>query len=265
MDDSIKLINNDSYGAPELKRLYQGFTFKGLIIAITIHVAFIAAYMLIGYINEAKSKDIPVNPNKPIIIVDYKDINEPPPVDETEIPVVKENIAKLKDLSQLEPVPTRREIADDVILKTQDELNNLTDQPVSRDGDSLVAYFDPNNVKIDKDIIDKNIDKDQPPVRDLIYNNYEVEKPPECLNLSQVKSMIIYPELAKEIGQEGKVTVKVLVGKDGNVIQVGSITGPEVFHDEVKGKVKNLQFTPGMQNNLPVKVWVSVPFFFDLK
>ena len=74
-----------------------------------------------------------------------------------------------------------------------------------------------------------------------------------------------YPEIAREAGMEGRVTVKVLVGPDGNVIKVGSVSGPDVFHDEVRDKASDLQFTPGLQNGKPVKVWVTVPFNFKLK
>jgi protein TonB len=73
------------------------------------------------------------------------------------------------------------------------------------------------------------------------------------------------PENAVQIGLEGKVTVKVLVGPEGGVLKIGSVSGPDLFHDEVKEKAKNLQFTPGLQNNKPVKVWVTVPFSFKLK
>ncbi|HEY3251915.1 MAG TPA: TonB family protein [Ignavibacteria bacterium] len=261
MYDTIALINNDSYGAPELKRLYQGFTLKGFIIAVTIHIALVAAYMLFAYISEAKTKEIQTNPNEPRIFV-FEDV--PPPIDENEIPPIKEEITqKVKDLASLEPVPTKKEIADDIILKTQDELNNIN-TTTSREGDSLVASLDNDNIKID-DKIDDKIKNDVKAVEDKIYKDSEVEKAPECINLSQVSLSMKYPETAVEIGAEGRVNVKVLVGTDGNVIKVGTISGPEIFYDEVKSKVRNLQFTAGLQNNTPVKVWVSVPFNFKLK
>lgn len=266
MNDGIKLINNNSYGAPELKASYQGFTLKGLIIAVAIHIGFVSAYMLFSYINEAKAKDIPIDPKKPLIFVDIKDIDAPPPVEDKDILPPKEDIVKsLKDLSALQPDPVRRDIADDVVLKTQDELNKI-EQPVSNDGDSVVAYFDPNNIKIDDNKIDNKIDRiDKDPPPDIIYKEFEVEKAPECLNLAQVKASMTYPSLAAETGQEGRVTAKVLVGTDGSVIKVGTLTGPDVFYEEVKDKVKSLQFTAGLQNNTPVKVWVSVPFIFKQK
>jgi len=262
MNDTITLINNDKYGAPELKKLQQGYTLKGFIVAVTIHIALIAAYMLVAYINQSKAKDIPFNPKTPVIITDVD--FTPPPIDETEVPPVKEDeiVQKVKDLSSLEPTPVRKSDADDVVLKTQDELNNIN-TTTSRTGDSIIIASN-DNIKIDDIKIEdrvKDIVKD-PPV--TIYNSAEVDVAPECINLSQVRADMIYPGLAVEAGIEGKVTVKVLVGPDGNVIKIGSLSGPEVFHSEVKDKAKQLQFTPGLQSNKPVKVWISVPFNFKL-
>ncbi len=98
-----------------------------------------------------------------------------------------------------------------------------------------------------------------------VYQSFEVEIAPECVNLSQVRSSMTYPEIARKEGMEGRVTIKVLVGTDGNVIKVGSLSGPEVFHNVVRDKASNLEFNPGLQNGKPVKVWVTVPFNFNLK
>ena len=98
-----------------------------------------------------------------------------------------------------------------------------------------------------------------------VYQSFEVEKAPECVNLQQVRSSMVYPPMAIEAQIEGKVTVKVLVDGDGSVIKVGSINGPDIFRDEVSSKSMQLQFTPGLQNGKPVKVWVTVPFVFKLK
>ncbi|NOS84804.1 MAG: energy transducer TonB [Ignavibacteria bacterium] len=262
MNDTITLINNDKYGAPELKKLQQGYTLKGLIVAVTIHIALIAAYMLVAYINQSKAKDIPFNPKTPVILT-LEELMMSQAEDE-EIPPVKEEevVQKVKDLSSLEPTPVRKSDADDVVLKTQDELNNIN-TTTSRTGDSIIIASN-DNIKIDDIKIDdriKDVVKD-PPV--TIYNSAEVDVAPECINLSQVRAGMLYPSLAVETGIEGKVTVKVLVGPDGNVIKIGSMSGPEVFHSEVKDKARQLQFTPGLQSNKPVKVWVNVPFNFKL-
>src|SRR4030095_3047225 len=264
MYDQITLINNDNYGATELKKLYQGYTVKGFIFAVAIHIALVTAYMLFAYLQEAKSKDIPSNPKeRKIIVID--DIL-PPPIDDHEIPPVKEEISnKLKDLASLQPIPTKRDIADDVVMKTQDELNNIN-TTTSSEGDSLAASLDNGKLLVDNTKIeDKLKDEIKKPPEDKIYKDFEVEKARVCINLSQVNSSMKYPDIAIETNQQGRVSVKVLVGTDGNVIKVGSISGPEVFYDEVTDKVQNLQFTAGLQNNTAVKVWVTVPFIFKLK
>lgn len=265
MNNGIVLINNDGYGAPELKKGYQVLTLKGFIIAVTFHIAVIAIYMLVVYVNESKAKDIPVGRDRPIIVDIMK--TTPPSINEDEIPPIKnEEVTKqTKDLAALEPKPVKTEDADKIRLKTQDELNNIVSQ-VGREGDSLIASNTNNQgeIKIDNSKIDDKIDNNiKPPIE--IFNVYEVEHAPECTNLSQVKSQLVYPSLAVETGIEGRVSVKVLVGEDGKVIKVGSVSGNDIFHDEVKDKAMKLEFTPGLQNNKPVKVWVTVPFTFKLK
>jgi len=265
MNTEITLINNTGYGAPELKKNYQVFTFKGLILAVTFHIALVAAYMLFAYVNESKAKDIPVG-NEPRIFIDIKTTTPPSVEDETEIPLLKkeEVTQKVKNLAALEPKLVRKEDADNVKMKSQDELNKIEGN-TAREGDSLIAStMDGNRIKVDDGKIDIKIKTELPPVK-TIYKEYEVEKAPVCINLLQVRSSIKYPELAVETGAEGKVTVKVLVGEDGSVLQIGSITGNELFHSEVREKAHELQFTPGLHNNSTVKVWVNVPFNFKLK
>lgn len=262
MKDQIVLINNDGYGAPELKRMSPGYTLKGLIIAVTIHFMMIAAYMFFAYLNEAKAKVIPIG-NTPFKIVE---IDMPPALDEEVTPPVKKDeiSAPVKDLSALLPQPVSKDMADDIKLKTQDELNRISGT-VSSIGDSMVAFLDNTSIIIpDKVVTDKieNVIKDTP--KD-IYSSVEVDVAPECINLGSVRSSMVYPDLAITAGIEGKVTVKVLVGPDGNILKLGSVSGPDIFHDEVKEKAGNLKFTPGLQSNKPVKVWITVPFSFKLK
>ena len=90
---------------------------------------------------------------------------------------------------------------------------------------------------------------------------WKVEKPPE------VKKKVApdYPEIARKAGIEDKVFALVLVGRDGKVEKVGQITGPEVFHESVRSAAMQWEFSPAIQNDRPVRVWVSLPFTFQLK
>ncbi len=90
---------------------------------------------------------------------------------------------------------------------------------------------------------------------------WKVEKQPEVTK--QVKPD--FPEIARKAGIEGRVTVNALVGKDGKVEKVGEVTGPEVFHAAAKAAALQWEFTPAIQNDRPVKVWVAIPFNFTFR
>lgn len=105
----------------------------------------------------------------------------------------------------------------------------------------------------------------KPPDQEITYETSEVEKTPECINLAMVRSSVKYPPKALESGQEGTVFVKVLVGTNGKVIRIGSISGPEVFYNEVIEKAMALKFTVGLLEGEPVKVWMTIPFRFKLR
>ncbi|MFH1571296.1 MAG: energy transducer TonB [Gemmatimonadota bacterium] len=73
-----------------------------------------------------------------------------------------------------------------------------------------------------------------------------------------------YPEVARKAGIEGHVTVYVLISRAGKVEEVGKILGPEVFHEAARAAALQWEFSPAIQNDKPVRVWVSLPFKFQL-
>lgn len=105
-----------------------------------------------------------------------------------------------------------------------------------------------------------------PPVTEETYEFWAVEKKPEVVKRVQPR----YPELARRAGIEGQVFVRVLVGEDGRVIRaeiygarpqdVKDVLGPAALE-----AAKAFVFTPGMQRDKPVKVWVMIPFNFKLQ
>lgn len=254
-----------SYGAVEIMSGYRKNLRRGLEYAIILHVVLISSYTLISYINSLNAEDIGEK-HKIIRRIDVQDIEIPPPINEneTEVTDIDEVTTKLKDLEALDPIPVAKNMAEILTTKTQDELDKITGN-VSHEGDSLVVSLDNNNVIVDDKIIDDKIVHNNDVNTDKNYEVFEVEVAPVCVNLVQVRSTIVYPKVAIEAGIEDRVFVKVLVGTDGKVQKVGSIKGNEVFHDEVREKVKNLEFTTGLQNGKPVKVWVTVPFKFKLE
>lgn len=261
VSDNIEILQDTGYGATELKKTYQKFLRKGLIFAVLIHGFIIGTYLFANYISkleDSKNKDIQQR------IINVTDL-EPPPsaTDEEEPPppkIEEPPVAPPKDLSALTPEPVAKEKAEEQTIKTQQELEDIKG-PV---GNDTGKFQFSGKIKVEEKKIEEKIEKKENTEKST-YQSFEVEKAPECVNLSQVRASMKYPEVAREAGMEGRVTVKVLVNESGSVIKIGSVSGPDVFHDEVRDKAMDLQFTPGLQNGKPVKVWVTVPFNFKLK
>ena len=93
-----------------------------------------------------------------------------------------------------------------------------------------------------------------------IVEIWRVEKHPVPVNNPSPK----YPEIARKAGITGNVVVQVLVNKKGKVEAVEILQGNEVFHEAATTAAWKWTFTPAIQNDKPVKVWVALPFRFQL-
>ena len=74
-----------------------------------------------------------------------------------------------------------------------------------------------------------------------------------------------YPEIAKRAGVEGTVYVKILVSKQGKPLKAVVIkSDSKVFDQSAINAAMKFVFTPAIQHENPVMVWVVVPFKFRL-
>ena len=77
------------------------------------------------------------------------------------------------------------------------------------------------------------------------------------------RAMPVYPEMARHAGIEGRVTVRVRVGRDGRVKDASVVRSDHVlFDDAALDAVRRWTFTPGIQAGRPVEVWVTIPIRF---
>jgi protein TonB len=75
-----------------------------------------------------------------------------------------------------------------------------------------------------------------------------------------------YPEMARLAHLEGTVVVKVLVGPNGMVTDVGIIEGVHPLLNKAAMEAAwRCRFTPGKQRERPVPVWMALPFRFRLR
>src|SRR5690606_3095840 len=254
------------YQGAELKNFYKKFGMRALIFSLALHVVVVGAWFISSAVNDVNADKMDDNTFAPKII----EVIEIPDVKTAEIlepPIIEEQkIVPKKDLEALTPQPVAKRDAEELTTKTQDQLDQIK-VSVSKDGDENGSNItDGQFVLKDKDITDK-IDKDKDVVvdRNKTFEPFEVQAAPQVTNLSEVQGSMRYPQSAIDNGTQGRVTVMILVDKNGNVERIGSISGPSVFHDEVRSNIRDLAFVPARQNGETVRCWVSVPFNFKLK
>jgi TonB family protein len=76
----------------------------------------------------------------------------------------------------------------------------------------------------------------------------------------------VYPEVVRKAHIEGEVLVKGLVDIDGKVIivQIAQSSGNPLLDQSAMAAARNTQFKPAKQRDQFVRVWVSIPFKFNL-
>ena len=94
-----------------------------------------------------------------------------------------------------------------------------------------------------------------------------VEEMPEPIGgIEGIQKRIVYPEIAKRAGVQGRVYVKAYVDERGDVFKVELLKGIGAGCDEAALEaVKETKFQPGKQRGKPVKVQVSIPILFKLQ
>lgn len=111
-----------------------------------------------------------------------------------------------------------------------------------------------------------------PPPKEVLEESEEptyfvaVEEMPEPIGgLKAIQEKIVYPELARRAGVQGKVFIRAYVDEKGNVTSAEVIKGIGGGCDEAAlDAVLKTKFTPGKQRGKPIKVQVTIPVLFKL-
>lgn len=82
-----------------------------------------------------------------------------------------------------------------------------------------------------------------------------------------VNSKLVYPEIAKENGIQGRVTLQFTVNTDGSVSNVIVLRGVDSSLDKEAVRIvsQSPKWTPGRQRERPVKVTYTFPVIFRLQ
>jgi len=140
--------------------------------------------------------------------------------------------------------------------------------PIEAPSDDVLEDIEIEDTEID---FEAEIEAPPPPPKEEIEEEptYFVaveEMPGPIGGIRAIQEKIVYPEIAKRAGVEGKVYVLAFVDEQGIVTKAQIIKGIGAGCDEAAlNAVLKTRFTPGKQRGKPVKVQVSIPIIFKLK
>jgi periplasmic protein TonB len=238
------------YGAPEIKQYIQKSTWRGFWGSMALLLL-----LLLGYGAYLYAKSSSARVKGPLINKMKLTQLPPPPAEAQEAPppppptVVAGPAARAGT-----PVP----VPDALVTPDMKDFANVED--VSRASTTGGDGQDQGFLGLAKDV-EVEVREDEPNAYDFVA----VEKEPYT-DIKDLQRKVVYPELAKRASIEGKVNVRVLVGKNGvpkkHIIES---TDSDLLNDAAVKAVMSTVFTPAIQNNQPIDCWVSIPIIFRLR
>jgi len=247
MTNTITAQNNPVYGAFELKKLYPRNFSIGLIIAVILHILLISAYYFYQSITKEETENIPT-----VRILKYSELGPPPSIT-NDVPQQVSVSAPVAAPTVGVPVPVPDEEAPpEQTIATQQEMSQQA-SPALTEGLGSGATQITQDIKIEPEKTEE-----EPDINAFVA----VEKMPEMVVTAQPE----YPEIARRAGITGKVYVKVLIDKQGKPKKAVILkSDAEVFNEPAIAAAMKCVFTPAIQNNHPVSVWIVLPYKFTLQ
>ncbi len=236
----------NSYGALELKMTYQKNMVKAMTIVLLTSITIVGIFITKGLL--AIEKKLPIDKDKR---QSFPQISPTPTIiyDRSEIGVSR---PRQSDCRFAIPTP----VGDDQFELEEESViisSNIELFSIGLDGSE-----DFNNISNNLDYSGQYGDFDLSP-----DSFQSVEIYPEIIY--EHKSP--YPKFAKIAGLEGVVWIKALVGREGDVIKaIVAKTSEIILLDEAALEDALLyKYRPGIQNGVPVKVWVTYKVEYRLR
>ena len=164
----------------------------------------------------------------------------PPPEAAPKIPILSDQI----------------DIVDDNIKVDDSMFQNIED---SNEGFEIMDYIEsaPEEETIEEEAIPFQLVEEKPSFNGGDANEFS----------KWVNSRIVYPEIAKEDGVQGRVTLQFTVNADGTVSNVKVLRGVDSSLDKEAVRVvsSSPKWKPGKQRDRAVKVTYTFPVIFQLR
>ena len=253
--DLVELIfaeKNKEYGAYKLRKAYKKYVSTAMWIAIFIVILVTTGPTIYNMVFpepvvETRKKIIQVTQlQQPPSIGDQK------PVEQIEAPPPLKSTIKFTP-----PVVKPDEQVKDEYIPTVDELKK--EEPGVKTEEGSSTGVDYSLIETEEKVVEE---KNVAPTYFVA-----VEEMPEPVGgIKGIQEKIVYPEIAKRAGIEGKVYILAFVDENGNVTKAQVLKGIGAGCDEAaRDAVLATKFKPGKQRGTPVKVQVSIPIVFKLQ
>ena len=163
----------------------------------------------------------------------------PPPPAAPKIPVLSDQIDIVDDEIELE---------DDMFMNLEDNANL---------GVEIMDYVEVQEEAVEEEAIPFQLVEEKPSFQGGDANQFS----------KWVNSRLVYPEIAKENGVQGRVTLQFTVEKDGTVTKVRVLRGVDPSLDKEAVRVVSVspKWKPGKQRDRAVPVTYTFPVIFQLR
>ncbi|KAF0142949.1 MAG: periplasmic protein TonB [Stygiobacter sp.] len=239
-------LQQNVYGAFELKKIYVRNYTLGVALAIFFHLLLIGSYYLSEVLSREDEEGIPEVRLK----INYSDLGPPPSIENVAPQIQVAGPVAAPTVGVPVPVPDE-EAPPEQVIATQTEMAQQQAPALAEDlsGGAQITQ----DIKIEEPKGDEDPD----------MNAFTaVEKLPEMVHSVSPE----YPEIAKRAGITGKVFVKVLVDKTGRPKKAVVIkSDSELFNQVSIDAAMRSAFSPALQNQHPIAVWIVLPYRFTLE
>lgn len=242
---------NKEYGAYQLRKKYSRTLSLAFLFALGVFALAISIPAIVNLLNEEEVVDTRPK-NRVLEISEIPEEIEEEKIEEITAPPVQ------AEIEFVAPTITAAEVAPENQMIDPNEIKpwqNIGNENIA--GDSIIGIPEENVV------IGDGAGGEEP----LVFAEVQPQFPGGEDKMNEwLSENLRYPPYAKENEIQGKVVVRFVVDKNGEIGKIEIIKSMKVFDEEVLRVVKSMpKWKPGKQNGRSVPVWFVLPVVFNLK
>ena len=201
-DDLVFEYRSRDYGAYLLRYNYPYYLAASALIVIFSFLAGMVGPRVFG------DKQVQVQENKKVRVIDYNELTAPPPIEKIYIPP-KQVVQQVKVEKYVAPIVTQDEVDESEEMMTMEE---VAENMESSDGS--VGDYEGTEMVV--------VEPPAPPAEEAVVEQDSTLKPPEFPGGKEELSKWLsehlkYPAVAQRMGVEGKVVVEFFVDENGKI------------------------------------------------